>query len=92
MSRKTEKERHNLAMTISFLITGVVVFFVLSSWYFRISGDSYDTSFFTDIEGLYKTQSENFIEIRNDVNKDREQISNIISGFASTSASTTISQ
>lgn len=60
MSKKSERERHNFALTVALLMGSVVLFFVASSWYFRISGDSYDTSFFTKLEDVFNQQRGQF--------------------------------
>jgi hypothetical protein len=53
MSARSENEKHNYALTVSLFISAIVFFFIASGWYFRISGDSFDTSLFTDLEGIY---------------------------------------
>lgn len=60
MSRKTEKEKHNYALSVAFLLTAVVTFFVVSKWYFLISGENLNKSMFTEIQGFYETQSQVF--------------------------------
>lgn len=62
MIRKTEKEQHNYALTISLFITAFVAFFVISKWYFLISGDEFNNSLFTDIENFYNDQKNGIME------------------------------
>lgn len=64
MNQKSERERHNYALTTSFILTAVVAFFIISSWYYRISGESLDTSFFTDIEEMYNKQKTSFEKLK----------------------------
>lgn len=60
MNQKTEKEKHNYALSVAFLLTAVVTFFVVSKWYFLISGENLNKSMFTEIQGFYESQSQTF--------------------------------
>lgn len=65
MSKKSEQEKHNYAITIAILCGCIALFFVISAWYFRIYGGNFETSYFTDLESMYRDQKENFINIYN---------------------------
>lgn len=65
MSRKSESEKHNYALTVSLFFGCIALFFVLSSWYFRIFGSNIQTSFFTEAEEMYRAQKENFVNVYN---------------------------
>ena len=95
MNKKSEKEKHNYALTVAFLLTAVVFFFVASSWYFRISGESYDTSIFTDLENIFNNQKNIFNQRKNEIIVSKDQIMNTFSGShtlpaSSTNATTTV--
>ena len=60
VSKKTEHEKHVYALIVSVIATLIVLFFVGSNWYYRISGDTVQTSFFTDMEKTFTTGKENF--------------------------------
>lgn len=76
MSKKTEKEKHDYAITVTFLITFLVVLFVISSWYYRISGDSVNSSFFTDLEKIYNDQLINIQKSSENLNQEANKIMN----------------
>lgn len=59
MNQKTEKEKHNYALSVAFFVTAIVTFFVVSKWYFLISGNNIDSSLFTEIENFIKEQKTN---------------------------------
>ena len=65
MKNKSEIEQHRFALTFSLFIGSVVLFFVVSGWYFRISGESINSSFFTDLEDAYNS-SKNFFSSSTD--------------------------
>ena len=60
MNQKTEKEKHNYALSVAFFLTAVVTFFVVSKWYFLISGENLNKSVFTEIQSFYESQSQTF--------------------------------
>lgn len=60
MNKKSEKEKHNYALTVAVVLTGVLTFFTISNWYFIISGNSLNSSFFTEIEETYNNQKDVF--------------------------------
>ena len=80
MNRKTEKEKHNYALTVSFLLGAIVLFFVASNWYFRLGGESFDTSIFTDIESILNKQKENFSATGAQFKSDYSQIKDTVTG------------
>ena len=59
MNQKTEKERHNYALSVAFFVTAIVTFFVVSKWYFLISGNNVNSSLFTEIESFFTEIKEN---------------------------------
>jgi PDZ domain-containing secreted protein len=63
MNAKSEKEKHNYAITVSIIVTAIVTFFVASSWYYRISGESLNTSFFTEVEEFLASQKGDFFGV-----------------------------
>jgi predicted neutral ceramidase superfamily lipid hydrolase len=63
MKGKSEEEKHNYALTISFLIGAVVCFFVVSSWYYRIVGGDFKSSVFSEFVGFYLEQKSNLNSI-----------------------------
>ena len=65
MSKKSESEKHNYALTVAFLLGAVATFFVVSTWYFRIYGDDVQTSFFTEAEQIFREQKENLKSMYN---------------------------
>ena len=65
MSKKSEKEKHNYAWTVAILMGCITIFFVTSTWYFRIFGGDTQTSYFTELEGIYREQKENVKSIYN---------------------------
>jgi hypothetical protein len=60
MRGKSEEEKHNYALTVSFLIGAIVCFFVVSSWYYRITGNVAQASILSDFEGFYLEQKQTF--------------------------------
>ena len=65
MSKKSEQEKHNYALTVAIFVGCVALFFVISTWYFRIFGDNIQTSYFTEIEEIYRDQKANILNIYN---------------------------
>jgi hypothetical protein len=47
-------------MLVSIIVTLIVFFLLASNWYFRISGEPIETSFFTDIEKVFNDGKANF--------------------------------
>lgn len=91
MNKKSEREKHNYAFTIAVILTAVVFFFVASSWYFRISGDSFKTSVFTDIEDIYNNQERIFYQTKEELVENKNQMLEVITGSKTIIASTTSS-
>jgi hypothetical protein len=58
-------------------LTAIVTFFVISSWYYRISGAKLENSFFTDIEETFSVQKKNFQNFTNSLNFEKENFQNI---------------
>lgn len=98
MSKKSEREKHNYAITVAIILTAIVTFFVVSNWYYRISGESLNSSFFTDIENIFYEQRNNFNGALESFNQQKENIIETVSGNqimlqqGSTSSSTLESQ
>ena len=61
-------------ITIAFTLTAIVFFFVASNWYFQISGNSFDSSLFTDIESSWNSGSSNFSQIFNQLGTQKTQL------------------
>ncbi len=53
MSKKTDRERHNYAMTWALLISAFMLFFVLSNWYYKFSGETIDTSILSSFVDIF---------------------------------------
>ncbi len=58
MQNKSEEERHNYALTVSIILGAVITFFVVSSWYFRLTGGDIQTSVYSEFEGFYLGQKQ----------------------------------
>jgi uncharacterized membrane protein SpoIIM required for sporulation len=86
MSQKTEKEKHNFALTVSFLITAIVTFFVISNWYFIISGNNFDSSMLSDFQEAFSKQYASFSEGMNEFREAKNNIQNIVSGQQATTS------
>lgn len=78
MNRKTEKEKHAYALGVAFIVTLIVFFFVASNWYFQIMGDSFNTSFFTDVEATFNDQRENFYNLENSFTSQKNDFMNTL--------------
>lgn len=78
MSQKSEKEKHNYALSVAFLLTALVTFFVISNWYFIISGDNFNTSLFTEIERIYTEQKQKISSGFESLNQDKNQILEVV--------------
>ena len=63
MRGKSDKERHNYALTVSILVGCIALFFVISVWYYRIFGGDLQTSLFTEIEQIYREQKKYFSNV-----------------------------
>lgn len=64
MQKKTPEERHNYALTVSFFLGAVVCFFVVSSWYYRLTGGDFSSSIFTDLENFYTQNKSKILEFK----------------------------
>lgn len=56
MQGKSEEDRHNYALTVSVILGAIITFFVVSSWYFRLTGGSIETGIFSEFESFYSEQ------------------------------------
>ena len=74
MKVKTEKERDNYALSVAFFLTAIVVFFVVSNWYFIISGNSINSSLFTDLEQMFYEQKRSFSKYLLDLNLEKQEL------------------
>jgi hypothetical protein len=77
MSKKSDIEKHNYALTVAFLGGAIALFFVASSWYYRISGEVLTESYFTLAEEFLNKQKINFLQIKTEFNAQTEDISNL---------------
>lgn len=78
MNQKSEKEKHNYAISVAFFITAIVTFFVASNWYFIISGNNVNTSIFTEIEKVFSDQTKNISEQFQTINQQKNEILDVI--------------
>lgn len=88
MNGKTDRERHVYAMSVSVLLSTIVFFFVASNWYFQISGDSFNSSLFTDLEDAYRKQKSNFIEAKASFSVQSKELIDLIKENQNVSTST----
>jgi len=58
MQNKSEEERHNYALTVSIILGAIITFFVISGWYFRLTGGSIETGIFSEFESFYSEQKQ----------------------------------
>lgn len=75
MNKKSDKEKHYYALSVSFFVTAIVTFFVVSNWYFTLMGDNFDTSFFTQMEDGMKNQYSTIKKNYEKVSQLKEKIS-----------------
>lgn len=92
MNQKSDREKHNYALTVALFITAIVFFFVASRWYFEISGRSVQGSLVTDVEGLITSQKQKFIEKKQELAVSYKQLMDAISGSETVTVVATTSQ
>ncbi len=78
MNQKSEKEKHNYALSVAFFFTALITFFVVSNWYFIISGNSFNSSLFTDIEQMYAEQKEKFGTDLQSISQQKDEILDLV--------------
>ena len=78
MNQKSEKEKHNYALSVAFFIAAIATFFVVSNWYFVISGNSINTSIFTEIERVYSEQKQNISEGLKSLDQQKNEILDVV--------------
>jgi len=81
MNQKTDREKHNYALTVALFLTAIVFFFVASRWYIEISGKTIGGSFFTDIEDVITSQKESFLQKKAELGENYRDIVDTISGI-----------
>lgn len=79
MNQKTEKEKHNYALSVAFFLTALVAFFIISNWYFILSGNNINSSLFTDIQEMFDEQKENFNKNWTGLKNEKDSLVNEIS-------------
>jgi hypothetical protein len=92
MNQKTDREKHNYALTVALFLTAIVFFFVASRWYFEISGKSIGGSFFTDIEEVVSSQKQGFLKKKEELGQNYKEFVDTLSGAQTVVSQVTTSQ
>lgn len=92
MNRKTDTERHVYAMSVALFSAAVVSFFVISNWYFVISGNEVKSSIFTDLENIFYEQRDAFVKSKDALVSQGKDIVEVLKLDNSTSTATTSDQ